>query len=305
VSLHFRVVEPEDEAVLLELFADIDATHFEPHPFTADAARRIARRGGRDVYALLLEDGQAVAYGMLRGWDEGYAVPSLGIAVRTGAQSRGLGRAMMKNLHAEAGRRGSTVVRLRVHPDNSNARRLYESLGYFYAGHDRGELVMLVGLQGGAACPQAPGASTRTISGKLLDCGAPEWEMVLRTARHDFYHLPAYIALCAAEDRARPCALYVSDGFRTMLLPLIIRPIPGGRFDATSPYGYPGPIGTGTEDPVFLQVALVAGLQVLREADLVSAFIRLHPLLNPDPPVGIGTVVVHGDTVSIDLTLPR
>jgi hypothetical protein len=44
-----------------------------------------------------------------------------------------------------------------------------------------------------------------------------------------------------------------------MLLPLVIRGIPGGGFDATSPYGYPGPVGTGTDDPAFLRVALVAG----------------------------------------------
>jgi GNAT superfamily N-acetyltransferase len=303
LSLQFRVVEPSDEAILADLFADIDASHFRPHPFTANEARRIVKRSGRDVYALLIEDGLAVAYGMLRGLDEGYAVPSLGIAVRTSAHGRGLGRAMMAHLHAEAGRRGATVVRLRVRPDNLVARRLYESLGYAYAGHDRGELVMLVGLQQGAALPPAPGASTRTISGKLLDCGAPEWEMVLRTAQHDFYHLPEYVALCADQERARPCGLYVSDGVRSMLLPLMIRSIPGGGFDAVSPYGYPGPIGVGTDDQVFLQVALVAGLQVLREADLVSAFVRFHPLLNQAPPEGIGTVVIHGDTVSIDLTL--
>jgi len=43
---------------------------------------------------------------------------------------------------------------------------------------------------------------------------------------------------------------------------------------------------------------------VLRGAGVVSAFVRLHPLLNPVPPTGIGTLVRHGETVSIDLTLP-
>jgi ribosomal protein S18 acetylase RimI-like enzyme len=53
---------------------------------------------------------------------------------------------MMKHLHAEAGRRGATQVRLRVHDDNTRAKRLYESMGYEYAGEDRGELVMLLVL---------------------------------------------------------------------------------------------------------------------------------------------------------------
>jgi acetyltransferase-like isoleucine patch superfamily enzyme len=38
---------------------------------------------------------------MLRGWDEGCEVPSLGIAVRTSAQGRGLGRLMMAHLQPQ------------------------------------------------------------------------------------------------------------------------------------------------------------------------------------------------------------
>ena len=53
---------------------------------------------------------------------------------------------MMNHLHAEARRRGADRVRLRVHPDNVAARRLYESLGYVRTGEDRGELVMVVDL---------------------------------------------------------------------------------------------------------------------------------------------------------------
>src|SRR5450759_1679008 len=144
MNAEFRIVEPADEAVLCDLFADIDDTFFRPHPFTVDEAKVISCHQGRDAYTILVEEGRAVAYGMLRGWDEGYSVPSLGIAVRTSASGRGLGRSMMAHLHAEAARRGATVVRLRVHPENVRARLLYESLGYAYAGEDRGELVMSV-----------------------------------------------------------------------------------------------------------------------------------------------------------------
>lgn len=304
-KVEFRVVGPgDDEAALAEAFSDIDETFFRPHPFTRDEARRIANEAGRDTYAILVEDGRAVAYGRLHGWDEGYAIPSLGVAVRTSAQGRGLGRLMMAHLHAEARRRGATVVRLRVHPENVIARRLYESLGYAYAGEERGELVMLVDLEPETELRPEVSPAPPTLEGMLLDIGAPEWEAVLRAARHDFYHLPAYVALSALQERGRPCALRVTHGGRTMLLPLLVREIPGGGFDATSPYGYPGPVGIGTNDPAFLRVALVGGLQVLRQAGLVSAFVRLHPLLNPLPPTGIGTLVRHGESVSVDLTLP-
>src|SRR5664280_2631306 len=143
----------------------------------------------------------------------------------------------------------------------------------FRHSEDRGELVMPVDLTPGAqlspeVCPAPP-----TLKGTLLDVDAPEWEAVLRAARHDFYHLPACLALCAGQERVRPRALHATDGRRTMLLPLVIRGIRDGGFDATSPYGYPGPVGTAADDPAFLEVSLVAGPNVLREAGVVSVLV--------------------------------
>jgi hypothetical protein len=142
-----------------------------------------------------------------------------------------------------------------------------------------------------------------TLQGTLLNVDSPEWQAVLLAARHDFYHLPAYVELCAGQEGGQPRALYVTDKTRSILLPLVIREIRGGGFDGISPYGYPGPVGIGAADLPFLEAALAAGMQTLRSAGVVSAFIRLHPLLNPAPPTEVGTVVEHGMVVSIDLTL--
>jgi ribosomal-protein-alanine N-acetyltransferase len=61
-------------------------------------------------------------------------------------QRHGYGRQMMNWLAIEARRRGANRIRLRVDPQNLGARRLYESLGYTYAGDERGELVMFLDL---------------------------------------------------------------------------------------------------------------------------------------------------------------
>lgn len=143
-KIEFRIVGPGDQSALAEVFSDLGGAFFRPHAFTPEEAQRLAHHSGRDVYAILLNDGRPVAYGMLRGWDEGYLTPSLGIAVRSGARGNGYGRLMMAHLHQEARARGVTQLRLRVHPDNFIAKRLYESLGYAYSGEDRGELLMVV-----------------------------------------------------------------------------------------------------------------------------------------------------------------
>jgi lipid II:glycine glycyltransferase (peptidoglycan interpeptide bridge formation enzyme) len=79
------------------------------------------------------------------------------------------------------------------------------------------------------------------------------------------------------------------------------------RFDVTCPYGYPGPLlapapASAGED--FLRRAIAAFVDGLRQRRIVSAFVRLHPLLPlpPSPLAEAGCVVQHGETVFIDLT---
>lgn len=108
---------------------------FHPHPFDATTSARICgtatgNPAAADEYHVVLEHGRIVAYGMLRGWSEGYAVPSLGIAVLPECRRRGLAQQLMDHLHRVAAERGATTVRLKVYRTNPAAIRLYESLGY-------------------------------------------------------------------------------------------------------------------------------------------------------------------------------
>ena len=144
-----------------------------------------------------------------------------------------------------------------------------------------------------------PGAATRGNDVRLLDVRAPEWEALLAEVPHDFYHLPDYVALAAAGERGRPCALYIREPAGTLLVPLIIREVTAGIHDATSPYGYPGPLQTG--DGLRTREALQRGLGLLSDAGVVAVFIRLHPLLNAAMTDLPGRLVQHGETVSIDL----
>jgi [ribosomal protein S18]-alanine N-acetyltransferase len=132
-GLEFCRLGPQHEAGLARLFealtAQGDDRYFHPHPFTPEEARRLCRAQGHDLYYVAVAD-DVLAYGMLRGWDAGYEVPSLGIAVHPRARGTGLARAFMQFLHAASAVRKAPRVRLKVYPQNAPARRLYESLGY-------------------------------------------------------------------------------------------------------------------------------------------------------------------------------
>jgi len=128
---------------------DFEARYFHPHPFTAAEAKIRSTYAGRDIYVLMLKHETAIGYGFLRGWDANYAIPSLGIYVVAEQRGTGAARTLMDYLHAAAARRGASRVRLKVHPDNGPARRLYERLGYrFRPALEDGELVGFLDLPG-------------------------------------------------------------------------------------------------------------------------------------------------------------
>jgi sugar O-acyltransferase (sialic acid O-acetyltransferase NeuD family) len=152
------------------------------------------------------------------------------------------------------------------------------------------------------------GSSTRVIGGRamrveLIGSDDHRWTSLLLDVPHDVYHLPGYVALSAGHEGGDAAALLVDDGSARMLLPLIIRQVDARSCDAGSPYGYPGPLVVGG-DQAFIDAALAAGCEHLRDAGAVSLFVRLHPLLNDTLPSGRG-LVRHGETVVIDLSLPE
>lgn len=137
----FCQIGPGHEVALRRLFAslarDTEAmATFHPHPFTPEHALTIAHYGGRDYYAGMLIDDAMVAYGMLRGWDEGYDIPSLGIVVSASHRGLGLGRGMMEHLHAVARERGAGTIRLKVYKANAVATQLYRRMGYVLSHHN-------------------------------------------------------------------------------------------------------------------------------------------------------------------------
>lgn len=110
-----------------------DSRMFHPHGFDDKELDRLVNYAGADLYYVMVHGSSVIGYGLLRGWDAGYAIPSLGIAIHPSCRRRGLGIAMMHFLHAAAAWRGATRIRLRVNQENFAAKALYEGLGYSFA----------------------------------------------------------------------------------------------------------------------------------------------------------------------------
>ena len=142
----------------------------------------------------------------------------------------------------------------------------------------------------------------------LLDGGRSDeaaWADTLSRIEHDVYHLPEYVRLDAQLSGGTPIAFRYMDAERFLLVPLVLEQIPGSYLrDAASPYGYSGPASNaGPDETDFWRAAGRAMIETLAADGVISAFVRLHPLLTA--PVAtlaeIGTIVHHGQTISIDL----
>jgi perosamine synthetase len=164
--LDIRPVAPTDAADLAGFFAAAAADpeverFFHPHPLTAEHADELA--GGapsrRDRYFLARWRGRVVGYSMLRGWDEGFEVPSFGCCVHPELRDVGIGGAMLAAAIVESRRLGAPRLRLTVYRTNERAVALYRRMGFVLQAKNDEEDVGILDLEAGSAV--APGRLDR------------------------------------------------------------------------------------------------------------------------------------------------
>jgi len=132
----------EDHAELLNIFFEHINTpeyrkDFSPFPFDGKQATVLCNYQGQDLYyAIIMENTKIIGFGMLRGWDEGYEIPSIGLCIRKTYQGMGFGKLMLAFLEIASKVKGCSKVMLKVKKNNDKAKRLYEANGYTFKEHN-------------------------------------------------------------------------------------------------------------------------------------------------------------------------
>jgi len=143
MPIEISAVALHHDAALAAFFESVDADQssmgFHPHAMTREMASKLAKYDGADLYYVMTIDSHIVGYGMLRGWDQGYDIPSVGMLIRSDFRGRGLGRLFMNFLHVSAALRGARQLLLHVDERNDVALKLYRSLGYKLAREEKQE----------------------------------------------------------------------------------------------------------------------------------------------------------------------
>jgi hypothetical protein len=151
---------------------------------------------------------------------------------------------------------------------------------------------------------QAP-ASVASAAGVRV-APAAEWDgLVARLGGLDTYSSLAYHRVSASLEPAGtvPVLLHRVHADGETALPLLLRPLPDGSgWDASSAYGYGGPVATSAEAAATFGTALDAWA---RENGVVATFLRLHPLLGNAGLVSGGGLVRLGSTVAWEVAPGR
>jgi sugar O-acyltransferase (sialic acid O-acetyltransferase NeuD family) len=145
---------------------------------------------------------------------------------------------------------------------------------------------------------------------------ALRWKaLVHRCIGYDVYHLPQYHRLSDCLGQGKPALFWYEEDDTLICFPLLIRDIdrdlPHNQSaralrDATSVYGYPGPLSNKSfVSPSVASRFHESLLTVLKERAIVNVFSRLNPIMSVSHLLdGIGAYTNEGSTISIDLAQP-
>jgi len=129
-----RKVGLADYEILIRFLDDNNISeivrYFHPFPFTSETARNIIYKTKQDKYYVALFDDRIVGLSMLRGWDEGFDIPSFGVLVDRSFHNQGIGMKLTQFSLTEAKNLGCKKIRLSVYASNVNALHIYSSLGF-------------------------------------------------------------------------------------------------------------------------------------------------------------------------------
>lgn len=139
------------------------------------------------------------------------------------------------------------------------------------------------------------------------------WNGLLAGAgAHDFYHTAEYHALAEQNGEGEAVLIALQSAAGTIALPLILRPVDRiasladvgkGLKDATSVYGYCGPVGPVLEADNAMTFTVELE-RWLAQHSVVSLFSRLHPLIESNHLFNVAEKACSlGPTIAIDLAL--
>lgn len=111
--------------------------YFIPFEFNYNSVKKVLSGMKLDHFIGIFIDDKIVGFYMLRGFDEGYSIPSYGVWISPKYSGLGLAKLTIQHALSFCKINGIKKIMLKVHPKNMKAKQIYEGFGFINNGIDR------------------------------------------------------------------------------------------------------------------------------------------------------------------------
>ena len=138
-DISIRKIGPDLAQELSELLRNVDpdySKYFIPFNFDLQTVEKKLTDAKLDLFFGIFVNARLVGFYMLRGFDEGYDIPSYGVWISSEFAGKGLARLTIQHAISFCKINNINQLMLKVHPDNLKAIKLYEDFGFINSGLD-------------------------------------------------------------------------------------------------------------------------------------------------------------------------
>ncbi|MBK9099388.1 MAG: GNAT family N-acetyltransferase [bacterium] len=137
--INFRKLEPNDAQALSKLMNQDTkdySQYFVAFEFDIATIESILAKAKNDVYYGVFWGEELTGFYMLRGFDEGYSIPSYGVYISSRFSDKGLAALTLSHAISTCKFLGCKKLRLKVHTANTYALKQYVKFGFVETGFD-------------------------------------------------------------------------------------------------------------------------------------------------------------------------
>ena len=137
--INFRKLGPNDAGVLSKLINQDSkdyTKYFVPFKFDTATIENILKKTKNDLYCGVYWGEELTGFYMLRGFDEGYSIPSYGVYISSRFSNKGLAALTLNHAISTCKMLGCEKLRLKVHTANTFALKQYVKFGFVETGFD-------------------------------------------------------------------------------------------------------------------------------------------------------------------------
>ena len=138
-NIEIKELQSEQASFLSALILNAHRDHtkyFTAFSFKEDAIKKIINDAVNDKYFGIFINNNLVGFYMLRGFDEGYEVPSYGVWISDKFSRLGLSKLTLQHAITYCKVNNIKNIMLKVHPENIVAKNIYEAFGFKQEGFD-------------------------------------------------------------------------------------------------------------------------------------------------------------------------